>query len=265
MRGARGARGAVVALAVATSGLAAVASCSEPYGAGVTTTLPDGSLEGSAAPDVVAADAGKEAGFCETQGTVPFCADFDDKQALTSLFSSTAGRVFVDENVATSLPSSLRVIGAGGVVDKTFTQALHLPYALSASVRVAPFEAGAPPTLLPIRILDDGAAECSFNIELLPDSGQVVVAATVGGDAGRYVRTFPFGRQIIPGTWARVRLEIANGTSVVKVALTIDGLPAVPFTDTHCPAVTGKPTLSLGVLFGDGAEVSFDDVVFDAN
>ena len=255
----------MVALAIASAGLGTLASCSEPYGAGADSTLPDGDREGSLAAEGSAADAGKEAGFCTTQGgDVAFCADFDDKQPITTIFNGSAGRVFVDENVATSPPSSLRVIGAGAFVEKTFVQTPHLPYVLSAAVRVAPFEAGAPPTLLPIRIQDDGAADCSFNVEILPDSGQVTVAATES-DAGRTVRTFPFGRQIIPGTWARVRLEIANGTSVVRVALTVDGLPAVPFTDTHCPAVTGKPTLSLGVLFGDGAEVSFDDVVFHAN
>lgn len=244
--------------------LCAVASCTDPYDAVVPVATDAGADAVDTGVLPGPADAAKT-GFCATLARKSvLCADFDDGPALMGPFTGQRGRIFVDQNVAVSQPSSLRAIGAGAFVERTFPASPRPPYILTVAMRIATPEGGTPPLLTPIRFQDDAVSDCSFNIEITPSEAHLSVAATVS-DGGRIGQNYPLFQWPKAGSWATVRLEITSGASSVRAAVAVNGIPALALTDTNCPGMTGQPKLTLGVLFGDDAEVSFDDVVLEAD
>lgn len=225
---------------------------------GTATTIDAAApLEDSA---MLSADSGDAAPakFCETLADPSFalCTDFDDGQPPEDGFETIQGvGGTLDTQFSVSPPNSARFVGAAtspAIVQK-FSSSPD-SYELLFKMRLGNASGDAPlagTSATPIRLSVSG---CFISL-LLSDNGSIDISDGVSQND-----RVPLQRRPTPGQWASYRLLVKRSIPPV-VTFEKDGMNAItPHPITICTFL-GDPTLLVGLLYAEGVEVRFDDIV----
>lgn len=229
---------------------------------------PDGG-PGDAGPDrETPADATSDAlpslGFCAGLSPKPlFCADFDDGREPTLAFPDTTGATLdLDTKHAVSLPASMRVMpsAAYGHAKRSISTVHAVRRRAALDVMVAPAGAEPPTPLIPLRIVNLGAASCAFSVEIYAASTRL--DANVSGGSPPPVQK-SLGASFQAGSFRRIELVVEKVGSTVAASVLVDGVTVADKEATPCPTLDGPTELFVGLVPSGTGEPRFDDVLYD--
>ncbi len=197
--------------------------------------------------------------FCETlaDSTFAFCTDFDDGQPPEDGFETIEGDGgTIDTQFFASSPNSARFVGAAAspAIGHKFSSSPD-SYELLFKMRLGNASGDAPlagTSATPIRLSTPG---CLISL-LLSDNGSIDISDGISQND-----RVPLQRRPIPGQWASYRL-IVKRTTPPTVSFEKDGMNAITPHPISICTFLGDPTLLVGLLYAQGVEVRFDDIVF---
>jgi len=236
---------------------AATEQDASPAGDAATTSDTAAPVDGSAMP-VDSGDAATPK-FCETLAdpTFALCTDFDDGQPAEDGFETIEGDGgTIDTQFFVSAPASARFVGAAAspAIERQFSASPD-SYELLFKMRLGNASGDAPlagTSATPIRLYVPG---CSVSL-LLSNNGSIDISDGVSQND-----RIPLQRRPTPGQWASYRLVIKR-TTPPTVTFEKDGMSSIDPTSLSFCTFTGDPTLLVGMLYAQGVEVRFDDIVF---
>ena len=251
----------VLLVAAGSAAYTGVVACASFSASGEPTVSADASADGSA--DVSAETASEGGPFCASLVPQPtFCLDFDEGDPVGSGFEQTAGdAASIDTRFFVSPPASALVVGSGSTtfMQRQFDESAA-GYDVRLKLRIGGEDGGGPPLeqfAIPLRLSTDG---CEISLILEGDGS---LDATRRDLMPATNIRYPLLRRPTPGVWSAVHLELLRTAGVTRFRLELDGKPALDLTDTLCPTFAGRPMFGIGMIYADGVEARFDDVVFD--
>ena len=241
-------------------------------GAGDAGTAADAPLPETSIPEASNED-GPVLGWCEAQGDVVFCDDFETALAWDDVIVSPKATVEVSTDLASSPSHSLAFAvapiteeGQGEAYRTKELPASSGPMSLSLHVWLdeVPEEQG---ELIPVQLIlgdDSGLSQRLSVLQSIPD-GTVLEVETHDGGQTDYEH-YDFALNAPTKRWVRIEYRVTGVPR--RLSIYLDGQPALQ--DLQLSALGGGE-LSVAVRVGgayvsapsDGWKVYFDNVLFD--